>query len=218
MLNDLSLNKNFVRFLFVFVICGFLNFCWSQVQTTREPNQIYDFSQEIQNTKELIGLGRLNEAQQIITMQLQKKPRDAQWRYLEAVLFAEFAIIDHDEKTKSNSSIQLKLDKAIEKFERFTEEFPELSEPFNNLSVLYLRQGQTDRSREALERAIINNPNYELAYENLGDLYIYLANMTYKKGVSKLPKSSRLNKKLIHLNQMPFLSKPNIIRELKKKK
>ena len=104
MLNDLSLNKNFVRFLFVFVICGFLNFCWSQVQTTREPNQIYDFSQEIQNTKELIGLGRLNEAQQIITMQLQKKPRDAQWRYLEAVLFAEFAIIDHDEKTKSRLS------------------------------------------------------------------------------------------------------------------
>ena len=119
---------------------------------------------------------------------------------------------------KSNSSIQLKLDKAIEKFERFTEEFPELSEPFNNLSVLYLRQGQTDRSREALERAIINNPNYELAYENLGDLYIYLANMTYKKGLSKLPKSSRLNKKLIHLNQMPFLAKPNIIIELKKKK
>ena len=217
MLNYLSLNKNFVRLVSIFVMSGFFNFCWSQVQTTKPNNQVSDFSKEIKNARELIGLGRLNEAQQIISSQLGKKPRDAQWRYLDAVLDAEFAIIDQNEGVKSFSSIKLKLDKAIEKFERFTEEFPELSEPFNNLSVLYLRSGQADRSRESLERAIINNPNYELAYENLGDLYIYLANITYNKGLSKLPKSSRLSKKLDHLNQMPFLAKPNIIRELKQK-
>ena len=217
MLNDLSLNKNFVRVVFIFVISGYLGFCWSQVQTTRTPNQVNDFSQEIKNTRELIGLGRLNEAKKIISIQLQKKPRDAQWRYLEAVLIAEFAIIDQDIGTKSISSIRSRLDDAIQKFERFTEEFPELSEPFNNLSVLYLRRGQVDRSRESLERAIINNPNYELAYENLGDLYIYLAKLTYKEGLSKLRKSSRLKRKLDHLNQMPLIAKPNIIKEFKQK-
>ena len=217
MLNDLSLNKNVVGLILIIGTNCFLNFCWSQVQTTRTLNQVYEFSQEIKNTRELIGLGRLNEAQQIISYQLQKKPRDAQWRYLDAVLIAEFAIIDQDEGKKSVSSIQSKLDNAIEKFERFAEEFPELSEPFNNLSVLYLRRGQADRSRESLERAIINNPNYELAYENLGDLYIYLANMTYKEGLSKLPKSSRLKRKLGHLDQMPFMTKPKVISELKKK-
>ncbi len=217
MLNDLSLNKNVVGLILIIGTNSFFNFCWSQVQTTKTPNQVYEFSQEIINTRELIGLGRLNEAQQIISYQLQKKPRDAQWRYLDAVLIAEFAIIDQDEGKKSVSSIQSKLDDAIEKFERFTEEFPELSEPFNNLSVLYLRRGQADRSRESLERAIINNPNYELAYENLGDLYIYLANMTYKEGLSKLPKSSRLKRKLGHLDQMPFMTKPKVISELKKK-
>ena len=72
MLNYLSLNKNFVRLVSIFVMSGFFNFCWSQVQTTRTPNQVYEFSQEIKNTRELIGLGRLNEAQQIISYQLQK--------------------------------------------------------------------------------------------------------------------------------------------------
>jgi tetratricopeptide (TPR) repeat protein len=217
MLNDLSLGKNFTTLVFIFVAINFSNLCWSQVQTSSSPTQISQFSEEIENTRELIVLGRLKEAQEKISTQLKIKPRDAQWRYLNAVLLAEFAIINQNSALGDISSNKLLIEKAIESFERFTEEFPELSEPYNNLAVLYLMRGQPDRSREALEKAVINNPNYELGYENLGDLYIYLANTTYKKGFSKSPKSSRLNKKLDHLSQMPFLTKPNITSKFKKK-
>ena len=78
-------------------------------------------------------------------------------------------------------------------------------------------RGQPNRARDALEKAIINNPNYELAYENLGDLYTLLAKVTYKKGLAKLPKSLRLDKKFNHLSKMPFISKPNIIIKFKSK-
>ena len=133
------------------------------------------------------------------------------------MLLAEFAIINQNSDNSDLSSVKIETDRAIESFERFTEEFPELSEPYNNLSVLYLMRGQPNEAREALEKAITNNPNYVLAYENLGDLYVYLANITYKKGLSKLPSSSRLDKKLDHLNQMPFLTKSRVIRNFKKK-
>lgn len=217
MFHNLSLNKNFKKLLFVFAIFSFLNLCEAQVKTTKASRQITQVAEDIENARELIELGRLKEAKQIISYKLQKTPRDAQWRYLNAVLLAEFAIINQIKHSKNFSSAKLQINNAIENFERFTEEFPELSEPYNNLSVLYLLRGQPDEARMALEKAISNNPNYELAYENLGDLYVYLANITYKKGFSRLPKSQRLKKKLDHLGMMPFLTKPEIIRNFKKK-
>ncbi len=217
MFNDLSLSKSLIKIVVVFLTISVHNFCLSQVQTSKSFQQKFQSSQEIENTRELIELGRLEEAKHKIYEQLKIKPRDAQWRYLKAVLLAEFAIINQNSDNSDLSSVKIETDRAIESFERFTEEFPELSEPYNNLSVLYLMRGQPNEAREALEKAITNNPNYVLAYENLGDLYVYLANITYKKGLSKLPSSSRLDKKLDHLNQMPFLTKSRVIRNFKKK-
>ncbi|OUT98887.1 MAG: hypothetical protein CBC01_02400 [Betaproteobacteria bacterium TMED41] len=217
MFNDLSLSKSLIKIVVVFLTISVHNFCLSQVQTSKSFQQKFQSSQEIENTRELIELGRLEEAKHKIYEQLKIKPRDAQWRYLKAVLLAEFAIINQNSDNSDLSSVKIETNRAIESFERFTEEFPELSEPYNNLSVLYLMRGQPNEAREALEKAITNNPNYVLAYENLGDLYVYLANITYKKGLSKLPSSSRLDKKLDHLNQMPFLTKSRVIRNFKKK-
>lgn len=217
MFNDLSLSKSLIKIVVVFLTITVHNFCLSQVQTSKSFQQKFQSSQEIENTRELIELGRLEEAKHKIYEQLKIKPRDAQWRYLKAVLLAEFAIINQNSDNSDLSSVKIETNRAIESFERFTEEFPELSEPYNNLSVLYLMRGQPNEAREALEKAITNNPNYVLAYENLGDLYVYLANITYKKGLSKLPSSSRLDKKLDHLNQMPFLTKSRVIRNFKKK-
>ena len=132
------------------------------------------------------------------------------------MLLAEFAIIQKNNDYDNTYDSKQKIDIAIVSFERFTEEFPELAEPYNNLAVLYLLQDRPERARLALERAILNNSNYELAYENLGDLYIYLANITYENGLSKLPKSIRLTKKIDHLKSMPLLTRPNIIKKLKK--
>ena len=43
-------------------------------------------------TRELIELGKYEEADAIIIVQLKDKPRDAQWRYLEALLKAEMGL------------------------------------------------------------------------------------------------------------------------------
>ena len=43
-------------------------------------------------TRELIELGKFEEADAVIVVQLREKPRDAQWRYLKALLKAEMGL------------------------------------------------------------------------------------------------------------------------------
>ena len=144
-------------------------------------------SPEVSQTIELIELKRFNDAQEKIDAALKAKPRDAQWRFLEGVLYAETS---QDQK-------------AINAFESLREEFPELAEPYNNLAVLYQRRGEYQRARVALEQAIVNRPGYALAYENLGDLYAKLALQTYTKGLSAKGASPFLSAKRGHLEKLP---------------
>ena len=62
-----------------------------------------------------------------------------------------------------------------------TQDFPELPEPHNNLAVLYAGQGHYEKARAALDLAIQTEPNYPIAYENLGDVYLQLAIQAYEK-------------------------------------
>jgi tetratricopeptide (TPR) repeat protein len=72
---------------------------------------------------------------------------------------------------------------AVATFQKLTEEFPELPEPYNNLAVLYAGQSQFDKARAALEMAIRTNPSYATAHENLGDVYAKLASQAYSKAL-----------------------------------
>ena len=80
---------------------------------------------------------------------------------------------------------------------------PELSEPYNNLAVIYAGQGQLDKARAALEMAIRTNPDYATAHENLGDVYARLASRAYGKALqldsanaSLLPKMALIHELL----------------------
>ena len=137
--------------------------------------------QSFTGNKELIELGKYKEADDIIILQLKEKPRDAQWRYLEALLKAEMGV------SLKNKDI---LGNAIFLFERLSEEFPELPEPYNNLAVLYDKMGQEQKAIDSFKLAILNNPDYALAYENLADLYLFLARETYLTGISKSRKNN----------------------------
>lgn len=75
-----------------------------------------------------------------------------------------------------------RLDDAITVFQKLREDFPELPEPYNNLGVLYLRQGKFQQAQNALEIAVQAHPGYATAHENLGDLYAHLAGQEYAKG------------------------------------
>jgi tetratricopeptide (TPR) repeat protein len=115
----------------------------------------------------LLQNGQSSEALQKVEQALAAAPKDAQMRFFKGVILSE----------------QGKNNEAIAVFVALTEDFPELPEPYNNLAVLYGKQGQYEQARRALESAIRTNPSYATAYENLGDVYAKLASQAYSKAL-----------------------------------
>jgi len=115
----------------------------------------------------LLRAGQFSEAMSKADQYLAGKPRDPQMRFLKGVI-----------QTESGKQAD-----AVATFQKRTEEFPELPEPYNNLAVLYAGQSQFDKARAALEMAIRTNPSYATAHENLGDVYAKLASQAYSKAL-----------------------------------
>ena len=108
--------------------------------------------------------GETGLAQQRLQQALQQRPGDAPLRFLQAVLLSE---------TGQTAQARAAL-------ERMTEEFPDLPEPYNNLAVLHAADGQFDRARLLLETALRLDPAYRVAHENLGDVFVRLAQRAYE--------------------------------------
>lgn len=123
---------------------------------------------DYQDVNQLMAAGKLGEAMSKADAFLATKPADPQMRFLKGVL-------------QRNSGKQTE---AITTFTKLTEDYPTLSEPYNNLAVIYAGQSQFDKAREALETATRTNPSYATAYENLGDVYMRLASQTYSKALA----------------------------------
>ena len=96
---------------------------------------------------------------------IKTNPRDVQAKFKRATILAR---LNRD-------------DDAIEAFTELTQLYPELPEPYNNLAALYAKHGRYDEARVALETAVKANPSYSLAWENLGDLYLRLADASYRR-------------------------------------
>jgi tetratricopeptide (TPR) repeat protein len=111
---------------------------------------------------------------------LAKNPRDLQVRFLRGLILTD----------------QNKTADAVTVFETLTQDFPELPEPYNNLAVLRAGQGQLDLARTLLQQAIIAQPNYVTAYENLGDVYVSLAAESYQRALSLDPNNRNAQNKL----------------------
>jgi tetratricopeptide (TPR) repeat protein len=122
---------------------------------------------EYTDVDRLVSAGQWAEAVHKADQFLATHPRDARMRFLKGLAVAE----------------QGKSVEATAIFVKLTEDFPELPEPYNNLAVLYSKQGQYDQARRALESAIRTNPSYTTAYENLGDVYAKLASQAYAKAL-----------------------------------
>lgn len=116
---------------------------------------------------QLLRAGRAAEALARADQYLATKPRDPQMRFIKGVIQSETG----------------RSQEAIATFQRLTEDYPELPEPYNNLAVLYANQNQFDRARSALEMAIRTNPSYSTAHENLGDVYARLASQAYSRAL-----------------------------------
>ena len=78
--------------------------------------------------------------------------------------------------------------------------------------------GQEQKAINSFKIAILNNPDYTLAYENLADLYLFLARETYLEGMSKGRKNNdRLEAKSNFLKNIPFFSSKSLDLETLKK-
>lgn len=69
---------------------------------------------------------------------------------------------------------------AMAIFEDMRNDRPDMFEPYNNLAVLYARQGRLDSAREALVAALERRPD-AVAYANLGEVYTRLAKRAYAR-------------------------------------
>jgi tetratricopeptide (TPR) repeat protein len=98
-----------------------------------------------------------------VDLYLTQQPRDPQMRFWRARLLE-----------------QLKQpEEALETYLALSQDYPELPEVQNNLGVMLAAKGRVDEARVAFEHALRNNPNYATAHENLGDIYLHLAQRSY---------------------------------------
>jgi Flp pilus assembly protein TadD len=135
---------------------------------------------ELQQVQKLMAAGQLKQALARADAHLAKNPRDAQMRFVRGVILSELKDTDN----------------ARDVFERLTEEFPELPEPYNNLAVIYAGQGQLDRARTLLETALLVRPEYATALENLGDIHVQLGADAYQRAAKLQPSNRALSGKL----------------------
>lgn len=119
----------------------------------------------------LLNQGRYEEAMQDIAQrkaQLANRPaigNDVQLLFLEA---------------RALSALQ-RHEQAIAIYRDMTIRFPELPEPWNNLANEYIRQGQPELARDALQMALTANPAYATAQANLGTVYLMLARQAWQQ-------------------------------------
>ncbi len=114
------------------------------------------------------------------------QPKDAAMRFQLGVMLAEAGSANE----------------AREIFERLTQDYPELPEPYNNLAALKAAAGDYDGAKAALEQALRANPMLATAHENLGDVLIQLALRSYARARQLDPASTSAQTKLVLVRQL----------------
>jgi tetratricopeptide (TPR) repeat protein len=152
----------------------------ASAQTTGRPTTVPVSPTEPEEITRLIREKDLPGALKRADAYLLKNPRDLQVRFLRGIILTD----------------QNRTSDAVAVFESLTQDFPELPEPYNNLAVLHANQGELDLARSLLQQAIIAQPNYVTAYENLGDVYVSLAAEAYQRALKLDPNNQAAQSKL----------------------
>ena len=168
------------------LVCGSLVL---QAQTATENDHRGSPHDEVQ--KKMIQRdwpGALQE----IDEYLQERPRDPQMRFWRARMF---------------EMLQRKAE-ALQVYRQLSEEYPELPEVQNNLGVMLAADGQIDEAKRAFELALRNNPTYAVAHENLGDIFLHLAQRSFLNAQKHGAKSAELKAKMQALQPVLQLTLP----------
>lgn len=108
------------------------------------------------------------------------RPRDPQTRFMQGVALMA---LERDGE-------------ALAAFTAFSQEFPELPEPYNNLALLHARAGRLEQARQALETALRNDPGHRAARANLGEVHLMLAVQAWEQAAASGPLDPPLMRKL----------------------
>ena len=162
---------------------------WLPAHAVDEPALLKDVPQ-------LLRTGKLSDAERIVDKVLATNPKHTAARFQKSVILGERG----------------KTDEAMAILQELTAEYPELPEPYNNLGVLYAAKGRYDDARWALESAIKADPANAsaLAVENLGDVYLKLADLEYEKAAKLDPKNASLRTKRNSLQGLVTNAKPAV--------
>lgn len=131
------------------------------------------------------ALSQRNYAQALdqLNTVLAQKPDDPEARFLKGLTLAR------EQQTSQ----------AIALFEKLTHDYPDMAEAWNNLGVLYARRGRLESAKHALEKAVSIDAKYGPAQENLGDVYVALAQNAYDDAGQVEKDSSGVNAKSTQL-------------------
>jgi tetratricopeptide (TPR) repeat protein len=141
---------------------------------------------ELSDVQRLYYSGQADAAMQRVDRYLAAKPDDAQMRFMKGVMLA-------DAKREAE---------AIAIFQKLTQDYPDLAEPYNNLAALYASSGDYSKARATLEQAIRTNPGYATAHENLGDIYAAMAAQSYNRALKLEPSNVTVPPKLALVREM----------------
>jgi Flp pilus assembly protein TadD len=134
-------------------------------------NTARDIEQQFRRGETALAWQRLDQA-------LAVPPGDTSLRFLRGVMLSESG----------------RVAEASALFERLTQEFPDLPEPYNNLAVLQAAAGNLDGARAQLETALRLDPGYRTAHENLGDVFVRLALRAFESAAGPRSEVALLNK------------------------
>ena len=107
---------------------------------------------------------RLAEARKVLDPLLARNADHPRIRLLDGVLLAQ----------------EGRVRDAVEVFDRLRQDHPEMSEPWNNLAVLYAAEGRIDEAREALLAALERRPS-AIGYANLSEIHAKLARRAWRR-------------------------------------
>ena len=143
-------------------------------------------SPETAEIQRLIKEGQHEKALKLIDESLVKNPRDPQMRFRRGVALSML-----DRKAE-----------ALAVFQKLVEDHPDMPAPYNNMAVILGAQGDYEKARQSLEKAIRTNPAYATAYQNLGDVYAQLASQAYTKALQLDKADTTVQPKLALLREL----------------
>ncbi|MEJ7138419.1 tetratricopeptide repeat protein [Amphibiibacter pelophylacis] len=139
-----------------------------------------------QEIQKLMQQGQNSEALALVDQALAKTPGDNAMRFRRGVLL----------------TLMERRTEALATFEKLAKDVPNSPMPWNNIATILASQGEYDKARTALEKAIRTNPAYATAYQNLGDIYAQLASQAYSKALQINGKNDKIPPKLALLREL----------------